>query len=1122
MKKRFYIISLFLLVITLGFTNVKAQTIGVNDETEFMTTLEDASVYVVKLESDLTLTERNMYLRSNSGKKTLDLNGYTLTYNDVSPHWAFQGNHVNFEFELTDSSSTGTGHFINTSKNDFLSIWISNTSGKFTLRINKGKYESLTGTGSMFFIGASNPGELSNLDIIVDDAVFSGNSSLFRTQGISFSNNVNMILGRLSYFRYPDYAQGQVVFASETVEIGSLFNSSIYDLYRDNNKVTDLTTRVADVRGYTKLEIVDKIGLVADPITLLDREYGYSASYHSLNIANNSLGNLELVEVRLSNDTNFEIVGTLPSTIFAQSTNNSLQLKVKEGAEVGTYTTTITGVDSLGNEYDFGTVSFTVNKIKINPTVTINNWTYGDTPNDFVVTNNPSDGKIVSSWYDSNGNNLPSKPVKPGEYEVSVTVGMTDHYDQFNVRVPFEIYKKGILVNSISITDKYYDAINPGLAADQVIYELNVPGISFVRHIASNFNSTGLYVGSDTAKVWIKIDEEFHEYYEFVEGGNPIEYEVDVPYNILQSIMGINLLEAGLDNSETTPAAIRPGKSIDLNTLFELEIPNYKNTVEFSLLDPYTGVSINGNLLQTEAVTPAGVVGIRIYFPALDINSDGVNEYGENFKDIYIRVTPKEELLISGLNNNEEFVYDGSSKKPTGTLLIEDDKVDISELEVLYEGVGTTNYNSSNPPINAGVYKVTYKIPDSNEKYYGSVTYVFEILKSNPAYVLPTNLFGIVGNQLNSISLPVGFAWKNENHVMDVLGNRIFLVTYTPQDTDNYNVIEDLEVIVYVKGLFNVNTNSLGNGSITPSVSGILEGSTITIKFTPDLNYIIDEVLVNGNPVTVTNNELIIEVNEDLNIEVSFRKITFIVNVMDFDTKGLNVNPHGTTVVEHGDNIDISIEVKEGYNLLSVKVNGIDKKDDLVSGVLSIENITSNYQIEILVEKIKDTIVEAPKNEEQEIVEPEKEIKPVIKKPVVTKPSKKDEDKKELSDYKVLEGAGQKFITKSSKDAKFKFDADYDLFLEVYVDNELLGKENYQVLKGSTVIVLKKKYLNTLSEGTYNLKVLFKDEREAKTTFVIANQSTIKDSGNKSYILVAIIALIGVITTGIIYKRKSN
>ena len=330
------------------------------------------------------------------------------------------------------------------------------------------------------------------------------------------------------------------------------------------------------------------------------------------------------------------------------------------------------------------------------------------------------------------------------------------------------------------------------------------------------------------------------------------------------------------------------------------------------------------------------------------------------------------------------------------------------------------------------------------------------------------------------------------------------------------------EVIVYVKGLFNVNTNSLGNGSITPSVSGILEGSTITIKFTPDLNYIIDEVLVNGNPVTVTNNELIIEVNEDLNIEVSFRKITFIVNVMDFDTKGLNVNPHGTTVVEHGDNIDISIEVKEGYNLLSVKVNGIDKKDDLVEGVLSIENITSNYQIEILVEKIKDTIVEAPKNEEQEIVEPEKEIKPVIKKPVVTKPSKKDEDKKELSDYKVLEGAGQKFITKSSKDAKFKFDADYDLFLEVYVDNELLGKENYQVLKGSTVIVLKKKYLNTLSEGTYNLKVLFKDEREAKTTFVIANQSTIKDSGNKSYILVAIIALIGVITTGIIYKRKSN
>lgn len=989
MKKRLYIVSMFILLMTFGTTTVSAQTVGVNDEIEFSNALENSNVSVVKLQSDFTITERNMYINSTNSNKTVDLNGYTITYDHYGPQWNFAGTYENFELVFTDTSLEETGKINNIKGGDFVSMWINNVSGKFTFKIAKGKYENLTGIGSMFFIGGSSLGSVGKLDIIVDDAVFSGNYSLFRIQNIDFINNVNMKLGKLTYYRYADYVSGSVGFIGETSEISTIFDTAKYNLYRDGHLVTDTTARIADVTAYTKLEILEKETLIADPITLLNQVYGYSEAYYNLNIVNNSLSDIELVEVKLSNNDNFEIVGTLPSTIYSRTTNNFLQLKVKENAEVGTYSTTITGVDSLGNEYDFGEVSFTVTRMPINPTITMDDWTYEDDPNHYVITNNPSDGNIIHSWYDSNGSNLPEKPTKPGKYEVSVTIGLTNNYDQFNVRVPFEIFKKELSLNSISISDKYYHPSTTELTTDQVTYILTTPGISYVKEIVPN-NPFGLFVGSHTASVTIKIDEQFEDYYEFTEGGNLLEYTIDVPYNILKSSVQFILLENNLNNSTNTPVSIRPGTSIDLNTLFDLNVPEYKNRVQFGLLSSYDGVTLNGNMLETDLTATAGVIEIRLYFPALDVNGDLIQEYGQNFEDIYIRVTPKEELIISGLNNNEQFTYDGIAKAPTGVLLVEDNKVDVLDLEVLYVGVGTTDYNSNVPPINAGMYKVTYKISDSNEDYFGSTTYIFEILKANPLYDLPTNLVGTINKELNTIFLPEGFTWKYPNHIMDALGNRNFLVTYTPSNP-NYNIIEDIEVTVYVRGFFNVNTNSLGNGTITPSVPSVLEGATVTVEFIPELNYEVDKVLVNGNEVKVSNNELIVLVTEDLNIEVSFRKTTYTVTIKDFDKDGLIVTPDVSTTVEHGDNFELLIEVKEGYNLLSVKVNAIDKKNELVEGLLRLENIDSNNVVEILVEKIKDNPQEEPKEDKPVIEVPTlKEDISFVETPVVTPPSKKE------------------------------------------------------------------------------------------------------------------------------------
>ena len=101
-----------------------------------------------------------------------------------------------------------------------------------------------------------------------------------------------------------------------------------------------------------------------------------------------------------------------------------------------------------------------------------------------------------------------------------------------------------------------------------------------------------------------------------------------------------------------------------------------------------------------------------------------------NYQDIQATLTfhptDKETVTISGLTYTEK-TYDGSAIQPTGTLKVSGDKVPVNDLKVTYTGTGDTTYNSSDAPKDAGTYKVTYKVPDSNDTYTGEETYTFTI-----------------------------------------------------------------------------------------------------------------------------------------------------------------------------------------------------------------------------------------------------------------------------------------------------------------------------------------------------------------------------------------------------------
>lgn len=572
-----------------------------------------------------------------------------------------------------------------------------------------------------------------------------------------------------------------------------------------------------------------------------------------------------------------------------------------------------------------------------------------------------------------------------------------------------------------------------------------------------------------------------------------------------------------------------------------------------------SGTALTYDAINDEYVAGAteGDVVMTVTAVKVDLGGDGTPEYKETSKDFTVHVVNKTDVNISGLSNNETFTYDGNPKKPTGTISVNAGTVNVSDLEVLYKGTGSTSYSSATAPTNAGTYTVTYKVPDTNANYTGTFSVAFTIEKAQlekvtivkdtfeytgsditptlnnvnsnievtgdttaknvsnntitakitdktnyewkdgsngdltinwsitqatPEYTIPTGLTGVKGETLNDVTLPDRFTWNDASTVLTA-GTHTYKATYTPVDTTNYKTITDIDIEVNVKDMFDVITSvDGGNGTITPSKIGVVEGTKVEITFTPNTGYMIDKVLVNTVETTVTGNKIELTVNEEKEVKVSYKKIPFTVTVKDVD--GATITPNGVVAVSYGEDKEFTITANSGYKLVKVLVDGTDKTADMVGDTLKLTNITSNINLEVVVEKII---------------------------------------------YEVTEGANQKYTITKNNEAKFRINADFRLFDEgkVYVDNELVDPKNYTAESGSTIITLKKEFVDTLSVGEHTLKVLFNDGGEAITTFNVARVTVPTDNPQTGdnigfYIISGILSIVGLAGAGIFYRRKQT
>ena len=571
--------------------------------------------------------------------------------------------------------------------------------------------------------------------------------------------------------------------------------------------------------------------------------------------------------------------------------------------------------------------------------------------------------------------------------------------------------------------------------------------------------------------------------------------------------------------------------------------------------DALTYDAVNNEYL---AGTTVGDVVMTVTAVKVELGGDNTPEWKETSKEFTIHVVNKTDVNIGGLSNNETFTYDGNPKKPTGTISVSAGTVNISDLKVLYEGTGSTTYSKDTAPTNAGTYTVTYKVPDTNANYAGTFSVAFTIKKAQlekvtlventfeytgdeivsdgsnfdsnkmnvsgdikatnvgnysitvslkdkdnyewkdgtttdlvlnwsitqatPDYTVPTNLTGVKGETLNDVTLPGRFTWNDESIVLTA-GTHTYKATYTPVDTTNYKTITDIDIEVYVKDKFDVITSvNGGNGSITTSKIGVIENTKVEITFTPDEGYMIDKVLVNTVETTITGNKLELTVDEEKEVVVSYKKIPFTVTVKDVD--GATITPNGAVAVSYGEDKEFTITANSGYKLVKVLVDEVDKTADMVGDTLKLTNITSNINLEVVVEKIV---------------------------------------------YEVTEGANQEYIITKDSEAKFKINADFRMFDggKVYVDDELVDPNNYTAESGSTIITLKKEYVDKLSIGKHTLKVVFSDGGQATTIFNVAKTTVPVENPNTLdnvmiYIVSGILSIIGITGAITFYKRKQK
>ena len=610
-----------------------------------------------------------------------------------------------------------------------------------------------------------------------------------------------------------------------------------------------------------------------------------------------------------------------------------------------------------------------------------------------------------------------------------------------------------------------------------------------------------------------------------------------------------------------------------LLSYLEQSVTGNEGNIDFTIK---SGTALTYDATNEEYVAGAteGDVVMTVTAAKVDLGGDNTPEWKETSKDFTIHVVNKTDVNISGLSNNETFTYDGNPKMPTGTISVNAGTVNVSDLEVKYQGTGTTSYNSATAPTNAGTYTVTYKVPDTNTNYTGTFSVAFTIVKAQLEKVtLVEDTFEYTGDEI--VPQDSNFDLNKMNFSGDIKATNVgnYSITVSLKDKDNYEWKDGTTTDLVLNWSITQATPDYTVPTGLTSVKGkVLADVALPTEFTWNAPATVLTAGTNTykatfTPVDTTNYKTITDIDIEVVVKDKFDVITSV--------PGGNgtITPSKIDVIE-GSKVKITFTPNTGYMVDKVLVNGIEKT---VTGNEIEITVDEEKTVEVSYKKIPFTIT--VEEVTGATVDPDGTVTvsygdnknftitansgyKLIK--VLVNGTEKTLDGNTLKlknitsnmkikvvvekiEYKVIEGAEQTYTIKEDTEARFRIDADYSLFNnKVYVDNVLVDSSNYTSKSGSTIIVLNKDYVDTLAAGEHTLKVAFADGGEAETTFTIVRKAEnnnnnenntpskpedkeeMKDNGSNPktgdnimlYVAIASMSIIGLGATTIVAKKK--
>lgn len=99
--------------------------------------------------------------------------------------------------------------------------------------------------------------------------------------------------------------------------------------------------------------------------------------------------------------------------------------------------------------------------------------------------------------------------------------------------------------------------------------------------------------------------------------------------------------------------------------------------------------------------------------------------------------------------------------------------------------------------------------------------------------------------------------------------------------------------------------------------------------------------------------------------------------------------------------------------------------------------------------------------------------------------------------YRIIGGADSSWTRKASGSLVIRGNGEFSEFQKVLVDGIEVAPEDYTATEGSTIITLKAKFLNTLSEGSHTFEIVWRDG-SASTHFTVAKNTSGNNNNNSN------------------------